>query len=199
MVGPGIWCTVEQVWGRCMPVLVGFALAHGLQWLRCAVKTLATHWQATPTLHQHDGFTSVTEPEGQAHFDVVVVGGGAAGLSVAACAQQQGLSCVVLDQNLTCGAVWRARYDRLHLHTPKNTSSLPFVPFPETFPLFPSKDQVVYGVAVLLLLLCLLLLFAEVDIKSSSAKQRINPFLFIPSCSVSIEVERHTGREKTLF
>jgi cation diffusion facilitator CzcD-associated flavoprotein CzcO len=38
---------------------------------------------------------------------------------------------------------WRNHYDRLHLHTNKSLSHLPFVPFDQSVPKYPSRDQVV--------------------------------------------------------
>jgi cation diffusion facilitator CzcD-associated flavoprotein CzcO len=41
------------------------------------------------------------------------------------------------------GASWRAHYDRLHLHTPKEGSALPGLPFAAGVPRYPSRAQVV--------------------------------------------------------
>lgn len=38
---------------------------------------------------------------------------------------------------------WHRHYDRLHLHTPKRFSALPYRPFPRAYPRFPSRQQVV--------------------------------------------------------
>jgi indole-3-pyruvate monooxygenase len=73
----------------------------------------------------------------------VIVGAGPAGLATAACLQRAGVEHVLLEQAAEVGASWRARYDRLHLHTPKNISAMPFVPFERLVPRYPSRDQVV--------------------------------------------------------
>lgn len=38
---------------------------------------------------------------------------------------------------------WRNRYERLHLHTTRNHSGLPFLPFPTSVPQYPARDDVV--------------------------------------------------------
>ncbi|KAL6074089.1 Flavin-containing monooxygenase [Balamuthia mandrillaris] len=75
--------------------------------------------------------------------EVVVVGAGAAGLAAGAALANVGLSYVILEKTGEVGSAWRGRYDRLHLHTTRGYSALPFVPFPSCMPLFPSKQQVV--------------------------------------------------------
>src|SRR4051812_12153921 len=73
----------------------------------------------------------------------VIVGAGPAGLATAACLQRAGIEHVLLEQATEVGASWRRHYDRLHLHTPKGISALPFVPFGRAVPRYPSRDDVV--------------------------------------------------------
>lgn len=75
--------------------------------------------------------------------DVYVIGGGPAGLAAAACIKQRGLHAVILDKNARTGDSWRAHYDRLHLHTPKQFSYLPGYKIPKSYPTWLSRDQVV--------------------------------------------------------
>jgi cation diffusion facilitator CzcD-associated flavoprotein CzcO len=56
--------------------------------------------------------------------DVVVVGGGGSGLSVAALLCTAGVRAVVLERS-TVGASWGSRYERLHLHTHRLLSGYP--------------------------------------------------------------------------
>jgi indole-3-pyruvate monooxygenase len=79
----------------------------------------------------------------EGEVDVVIIGGGASGLAVGATLDAKGISYVILEGSGHVGQSWRKRYDRLHLHTCRDYSSLPFVPFPSSMPLFPSRDQVV--------------------------------------------------------
>lgn len=75
--------------------------------------------------------------------DTLVIGAGPAGLAVAGCLIEAGRIPVVLEQAGAVGASWRSHYDRLHLHTPKEGSALPGLPFPASAPRYPSRQQVV--------------------------------------------------------
>lgn len=77
------------------------------------------------------------------HYDTIIVGAGPAGLAVGACLKQAGLPCLILEQTDKVGAAWHRHYDRLHLHTAKAYSALPFVPFPKEYPRYPSRLQVI--------------------------------------------------------
>ncbi|MGH2807553.1 MAG: flavin-containing monooxygenase [Actinomycetota bacterium] len=57
---------------------------------------------------------------------VVVVGGGPAGLAVAAVLKAKGIDALVLEKAEEIGASWKAHYDRLHLHTVRWLSGLPY-------------------------------------------------------------------------
>lgn len=75
--------------------------------------------------------------------EVVIIGSGPAGLAVSACLHRIGLQHVVLERADAVGASWRQHYDRLHLHTVRKYSSLPFSPWPRGTALYPSRDDVV--------------------------------------------------------
>ncbi len=61
---------------------------------------------------------------------VVVIGGGQAGLSVGYCLAQRGLSFVILEANQRVGDSWRKRWDSLRLFTPARYDGLIGLPFP---------------------------------------------------------------------
>lgn len=73
----------------------------------------------------------------------VVIGAGPAGLAVAACLRRYGLSFELLEAGEAVATSWRGHYDRLHLHTNKAISRLPFVPLPKEYPRYVSRDQFV--------------------------------------------------------
>src|SRR6266540_3988196 len=75
--------------------------------------------------------------------EVVVVGAGPAGLAVGACLRRAGIDFVLLEKEQEVGATWRRHYDRLHLHTDRAHSSLPYLPLPRHYPRYPSRQQVV--------------------------------------------------------
>lgn len=74
--------------------------------------------------------------------DVVVIGGGQAGLAMAHFLAQRGLSFVVLDAGQRTGDTWRSRWDSLTLFTPARYSGLPGLTFPAEPDHLPHKDEV---------------------------------------------------------
>lgn len=72
--------------------------------------------------------------------DVVVVGGGQAGLAVGYHLRRRERSFAVLDRETEIGAVWRRRWDSLRLFTPAGFSHLPGLPFPGPPEACPTKD-----------------------------------------------------------
>lgn len=75
--------------------------------------------------------------------ETLIVGAGPAGLAVGAALRRAGVPFEIVERGDSVGASWRRHYDRLHLHTPKQQSALPFVPFPESAPRYPSRDEVI--------------------------------------------------------
>lgn len=75
--------------------------------------------------------------------DTLVVGAGPAGLAVGACLKQSNVLCMILEQSDRVGSAWHHHYDRLHLHTDKTNSQLPFFAYPLSYPRYPSRAQVI--------------------------------------------------------
>jgi len=65
---------------------------------------------------------------------VVIVGGGASGLSAAGALQRRGIDAVILEQDRDIGGVWARRYERLRLHTVRGLSGLAHYPIPSRHP-----------------------------------------------------------------
>ena len=63
-------------------------------------------------------------------FDVVVIGGGQAGLAVGYHLARQQRNFVILDAHARVGDAWRTRWEGLRLFTPGRFNSLPGMPFP---------------------------------------------------------------------
>jgi putative flavoprotein involved in K+ transport len=74
---------------------------------------------------------------------VYVIGGGPAGLAVAAELRRRGMHPVILERGEQVGASWRAGYDRLHLHTVRGLSGLPGFGIPREAGRWPSRDAVI--------------------------------------------------------
>jgi cation diffusion facilitator CzcD-associated flavoprotein CzcO len=77
------------------------------------------------------------------HYHTIIIGAGPAGLAVAACLKRANIPSLILEKNHTVGSAWRDHYDRLHLHTDKAHSQLPFFSFAKDIPRYPSRLQVI--------------------------------------------------------
>jgi putative flavoprotein involved in K+ transport len=73
---------------------------------------------------------------------VLVVGGGPAGLAAGAMLRRAGLKPLLVDRGQAIGEGWRRHYDRLHLHTVRWLSNLPGLPIPRAEGKWVSKDGV---------------------------------------------------------
>jgi hypothetical protein len=73
--------------------------------------------------------------------DVLVVGGGQAGLSIAARLTQLQLDTLIVDRGARVGDNWRKRYHALTLHNQVHVNHLPYMPFPPNWPTYIPKDK----------------------------------------------------------
>jgi putative flavoprotein involved in K+ transport len=73
---------------------------------------------------------------------VVVIGGGQGGIGLAARLRRLEVPTIVLERNARAGDSWRNRYESLHLHDPVWYDHLPYLPFPDDWPVFASKDKI---------------------------------------------------------
>ena len=72
---------------------------------------------------------------------VLVVGGGQAGLSIAARLTQLGIDVLIIDRHERVGDNWRKRYHALTLHNQVHVNHLPYMPFPPNWPVYIPKDK----------------------------------------------------------
>jgi cation diffusion facilitator CzcD-associated flavoprotein CzcO len=72
---------------------------------------------------------------------VLVVGGGQAGLSIAARCKQLQLDTLIVDREARIGDNWRNRYHALTLHNQVQVNHLPYMPFPPNWPTYIPKDK----------------------------------------------------------
>ena len=73
---------------------------------------------------------------------VLVVGGGQAGLSIAAWLNQLQVDTLVVDREARIGDNWRNRYHALVLHNQVHVNHLPYMPFPPNWPTYIPKDKI---------------------------------------------------------
>jgi thioredoxin reductase len=72
---------------------------------------------------------------------VLVVGGGQAGLSIAARLTQLDVDTLIADREARIGDNWRKRYHALVLHNQVHVNHLPYMPFPPNWPTYIPKDK----------------------------------------------------------
>jgi putative flavoprotein involved in K+ transport len=72
---------------------------------------------------------------------VLVVGGGQAGLSIAARLTSRDVDTLVVDRWPRVGDNWRTRYHALTLHNQVHVNHLPYMPFPPNWPVYIPKDK----------------------------------------------------------
>jgi len=77
------------------------------------------------------------------HYDVVVIGGGQAGLAIGYHLVQQGRRFTILEAVGETASAWRGRWDSLRLFTSARYDSLPGATFPGDPNSFPSRDDVI--------------------------------------------------------
>ena len=70
-----------------------------------------------------------------------MVGGGQGGIALGARLKQLGVPTIILEKNARPGNSWRNRYRSLVLHDPVWYDHLPYIPFPENWPVFTPKDK----------------------------------------------------------
>ncbi|MBR0796946.1 NAD(P)/FAD-dependent oxidoreductase [Bradyrhizobium jicamae] len=73
--------------------------------------------------------------------DVLVVGGGQAGLAIAARLKQLEIDALIVDREARVGDNWRKRYHALTLHNQVQVNHMPYMPFPPNWPVYIPKDK----------------------------------------------------------
>lgn len=71
----------------------------------------------------------------------LIVGGGQGGIALAARLRRLGVSALVVEKHPRAGDTWRKRYKALCLHDPVWYDHMPYLPFPDDWPVFCPKDK----------------------------------------------------------
>ena len=72
----------------------------------------------------------------------LVVGGGQGGIALGARLRQLGVPALIIDKHARPGDQWRNRYKSLCLHDPVWYDHLPYLKFPDNWPVFAPKDKI---------------------------------------------------------
>jgi cation diffusion facilitator CzcD-associated flavoprotein CzcO len=73
----------------------------------------------------------------------IIIGAGPAGLAIAGRLVNEGEAFEIIEKTNQIASKWHAHYDRLALHTVKDLSHLPHLPFPADYPVYVPKDKLV--------------------------------------------------------
>ncbi len=73
---------------------------------------------------------------------VLIVGGGQGGIALGARLRRLGVPTLIVEKNAKPGDSWRKRYKSLCLHDPVWYDHLPYLPFPNDWPVFAPKDKI---------------------------------------------------------
>jgi putative flavoprotein involved in K+ transport len=72
----------------------------------------------------------------------LIIGGGQGGIGLGARMRRLGVPTIIIEKNERPGDSWRKRYKSLCLHDPVWYDHLPYLPFPDHWPVFAPKDKI---------------------------------------------------------
>ena len=72
----------------------------------------------------------------------VIIGGGQGGIGLAARLRRLEVPTIIIEKNARPGDSWRNRYRSLCLHDPVWYDHMPYLPFPDHWPIFSPKDKI---------------------------------------------------------
>ena len=73
---------------------------------------------------------------------VLVIGGGQGGIGLGARLKRLQVPTLIIDKHARPGDQWRSRYKSLALHDPVWYDHMPYLPFPDDWPVFAPKDKI---------------------------------------------------------
>src|SRR5204862_1390907 len=145
--GDGFFFTFETRSGRG----VGHVrLRDGRAWtLLTALRELKGHEEAAGARRAHGVEPSWSERRQREAAElgatrqpyVLIVGGGQGGIALGARLKRHGVPALIVEKNARAGDSWRKRYRSLCLHDPVWYDHMPYLPFPDHWPVFSPKDQ----------------------------------------------------------
>ncbi|MBS1567201.1 MAG: NAD(P)/FAD-dependent oxidoreductase [Bacteroidetes bacterium] len=73
----------------------------------------------------------------------LIIGAGPSGLACAATLRREGIDYTIIESQARVAPAWHHHYERLHLHTSKGLSHLPYKKFGSSIPRYPSRTDVI--------------------------------------------------------
>ena len=74
---------------------------------------------------------------------ILIIGTGPAGLAIAGRLTHANVAFQMVEKAPMIASSWHAHYDRLHLHTVKRHSHLPYLPFPDDYPTYVPRQLLI--------------------------------------------------------
>ncbi|WP_274627780.1 NAD(P)/FAD-dependent oxidoreductase [Arvimicrobium flavum] len=129
--------------GKCRTLFTATTDLKGFEEKRGATRPLGVRHKADPA---RETWSEARQREqaslgSQEQPYVLVIGGGQGGIALGARLKQLGVPAIILEKNARAGDSWRNRYRTLVLHDPVWYDHLPYIPFPEHWPVFTPKDK----------------------------------------------------------
>ena len=75
--------------------------------------------------------------------NILIIGSSVSGLACAASLQKGNIEYTIIEKQNQVAWPWRKHYERLHLHTSKRFSNLPYKKFGSNVPRYPARQQVI--------------------------------------------------------
>lgn len=129
--------------GRCVTLLTTAQDLTGFEEPRGRTRPLGTENRIVPgrrtwlqERQQEEAEVGVTQQP-----YVVIIGGGQGGIALGARLRQHGVPAIIVERSARPGDSWRNRYESLCLHDPVWYDHMPYIPFPDHWPVYTPKDQ----------------------------------------------------------
>ncbi|TPM63857.1 NAD(P)/FAD-dependent oxidoreductase [Mesorhizobium sp. B2-2-4] len=129
--------------GRCRTLFTAMTDLKGFEERKGATRPLGVRHKADPERETwSEARARETRELGASEQPYcLVIGGGQGGIMLGARLRQLGVPSIVIEKNARPGDSWRKRYRTLVLHDPVWYDHLPYIPFPDNWPVFTPKDK----------------------------------------------------------
>ncbi|MER8603991.1 NAD(P)/FAD-dependent oxidoreductase [Mesorhizobium sp. M1233] len=129
--------------GKCRPLFTAMSDLKGLEERKGPARALGVRHKADP---ERETWLEARRREARdlgvsQQPYCLVIGGGQGGIMLGARLRQLGVPTIIIEKNARPGDSWRNRYRSLVLHDPVWYDHLPYIPFPENWPVFTPKDK----------------------------------------------------------